>query len=142
MHVRYRGSIPRRSTKNRFCKQLKILPFTLTALVGDAPTTILLCRTRLMSRTPLTSQGKSGFNSLVRHKATSYAKYASGQSAGAHNPTRKRYAGSNPVLRITVTNYTSQCRLARLSRLLWEQKIAGSNPATETKNVYSNQLPN
>lgn len=48
------------------------------ALVGDAPTTDSV-------------------------KFTCYAKYASGQSAGAHNPTRKRYAGSNPVLRIKLS---------------------------------------
>ena len=29
-------------------------------------------------------------------------------------------------------NLTSGCSVARLSRLLWEQEVAGSNPATPT----------
>jgi hypothetical protein len=28
------------------------------------------------------------------------------------------------------------CSVARLSRLLWEQEVAGSNPATPTKNPF------
>jgi hypothetical protein len=31
------------------------------------------------------------------------------------------------------------CSVARLSRLLWEQEAAGSNPATPTKNLLFNQ---
>ena len=31
----------------------------------------------------------------------------------------------------------SGCSVARLSRLLWEQEVAGSNPATPTKKIQS-----
>ena len=41
--------------------------------------------------------------------------------------------GSNPLLSAF---YPSGCSVARLSRLLWEQEAAGSNPATPTK-VFS-----
>ena len=37
--------------------------------------------------------------------------------------------GSSPCLSAF---YFSGCSVARLSRLLWEQEVAGSNPATPT----------
>ena len=41
--------------------------------------------------------------------------------------------GSNPLLSAF---YPSGCSVARLSRLLWEQEAAGSNPATPTFMIY------
>ena len=41
--------------------------------------------------------------------------------------TGNRTAGSNPALTATGRS------VARLSRLLWEQEVAGSNPATPTE---------
>ena len=41
--------------------------------------------------------------------------------------TGNRTAGSNPALTATGRS------VARLSRLLWEQEVAGSNPAAPTK---------
>ena len=38
--------------------------------------------------------------------------------------------GSNPLLSALFA--PSGCSVARLSRLLWEQEVAGSNPATPT----------
>ena len=43
--------------------------------------------------------------------------------------TRKGIGGSNPPLSAV---HSSGCSVARLSRLLWEQEVAGSNPATPT----------
>lgn len=43
--------------------------------------------------------------------------------------TGNRTAGSNPALTAFIISGYSE---ARLSRLLWEQEIAGSNPATPT----------
>ena len=37
------------------------------------------------------------------------------------------------LLRLQYPQPVTRRRPARLSRLLWEQKIAGSNPAAETK---------
>ena len=42
--------------------------------------------------------------------------------------------GSNPLLSAYFF-HTSGCSVARSSRLLWEQEVAGSNPATPTNEV-------
>ena len=42
-----------------------------------------------------------------------------------------RTGGSNPPLS-AVTKVTG-CSVARLSRLVWDEEVAGSNPATPTK---------
>ena len=38
---------------------------------------------------------------------------------------------------IYLQSYFSGCSVARLSRLLWEQEVAGSNPATPTNKTKS-----
>ena len=50
----------------------------------------------------------------------------------ANLSARKCCLGSSPSLSAEVT-FFSGCSVARLSRLLWEQEVAGSNPATPTK---------
>ena len=40
--------------------------------------------------------------------------------------------GSSPCLSANIKITFSGCSVARLSRLLWEQEVAGSNPATPT----------
>ena len=44
--------------------------------------------------------------------------------------------GSNPLLSAF---FSSGCSVARLSRLLWEQEAAGSNPATPTEPLHENE---
>ena len=44
--------------------------------------------------------------------------------------------GSSPCL----SAFFSGCSVARLSRLLWEQEAAGSNPATPTKKIQTLSL--
>ena len=51
----------------------------------------------------------------------------------ANLSTGNRCRGSNPRLSATIKRWPSGCSVARLSRLLWEQEVAGSNPATPTK---------
>ena len=50
----------------------------------------------------------------------------------ANLSTRKCCRGSSPRL-----SAFSGCSVARLSRLLWEQEVAGSNPATPTKQTLT-----
>ena len=50
----------------------------------------------------------------------------------ANLSARKCCLGSSPSL--SAENTFSGCSVARLSRLLWEQEVAGSNPATPTLN--------
>ena len=50
----------------------------------------------------------------------------------ANLSARKCCLGSSPSLSAEVT-FFSGCSVARLSRLLWEQEVAGSNPATPTR---------
>ena len=60
--------------------------------------------------------------------------------------TRNRTGGSNPPLSATKywdgfpnafagieSRIYSGCSVARLSRLVWDEEVAGSNPATPTK---------
>ncbi len=49
----------------------------------------------------------------------------------ANLSARKCCLGSSPSLS-AFPKYSSGCSVARLSRLLWEQEVAGSNPATPT----------
>ena len=49
----------------------------------------------------------------------------------ANLSARKCCLGSSPSL--SAENTFSGCSVARLSRLLWEQEVAGSNPATPTR---------
>ena len=49
----------------------------------------------------------------------------------ANLSTGNRRLGSSPSLS-AFFNVFSGCSVARLSRLLWEQEVAGSNPATPT----------
>ena len=54
----------------------------------------------------------------------------------ANLSTGNRCQGSNPCLSaefLVLVDCPSGCSVARLSRLLWEQEVAGSNPATPTK---------
>ena len=46
-----------------------------------------------------------------------------------------RCQGSSPCLSANKDN-RSGCSVARLSRLLWEQEVAGSNPATPTNQTF------
>jgi|SaaInl1SG_22_DNA_1037389.scaffolds.fasta_scaffold00633_6 hypothetical protein len=39
-----------------------------------------------------------------------------------------------PIFNTIFAYHFSGCSVARSSRLLWEQEVAGSNPATPTKN--------
>ncbi len=51
----------------------------------------------------------------------------------ANLSTGNRRLGSSPSLSaFFFTSIFSGCSVARLSRLLWEQEVAGSNPATPT----------
>ena len=50
----------------------------------------------------------------------------------ANLSARKCCLGSSPSLSAEDT-FFSGCSVARLSRLLWEQEVAGSNPATPTR---------
>lgn len=47
-----------------------------------------------------------------------------------------RRQGSNPCL----SAFFSGCSVARSSRLVWDQEVAGSNPATPTKGELQKQL--
>ncbi len=47
----------------------------------------------------------------------------------ANLSTGNRRQGSNPCLSAKCTG----CSVARLSRLVWDEEVAGSNPATPTK---------
>ena len=57
----------------------------------------------------------------------------------ANLSARKCCLGSSPSLSAEVT-FFSGCSVARLSRLLWEQEVAGSNPATPTRKKPTNQF--
>ena len=48
--------------------------------------------------------------------------------------TRKGIGGSNPFLSALkrIAKKISGCSVARLSRLVWDEEVAGSNPATPT----------
>ena len=52
----------------------------------------------------------------------------------ANLSARKCCLGSSPSL----SAHFSGCSVARSSRLLWEQEVAGSNPATPTRNKPAN----
>ena len=68
----------------------------------------------------------------------------------ANLSTVKRRQGSSPCLsaetfrcsethlsKSLFTIHQSGCSVARSSRLLWEQEVAGSNPATPTNRTYT-----
>jgi hypothetical protein len=55
----------------------------------------------------------------------------------ANLSARKCCLGSSPSLSAEDT-FFSGCSVARLSRLLWEQEVAGSNPATPTRKMPTN----
>ena len=42
-----------------------------------------------------------------------------------------------PIFNTIFAYHFSGCSVARSSRLLWEQEVAGSNPATPTKKAHS-----
>jgi hypothetical protein len=44
-------------------------------------------------------------------------------------------SGSSKVMN-TAKKIFSGCSVARLSRLVWDQEVAGSNPATPTKGFF------
>ena len=66
---------------------------------------------------------------LIEHKSNLYI-FAT--------PLRDNVRGAAPACRqVALKKLSSGCSVARLSRLLWEQEVAGSNPATPTNESLS-----
>ena len=76
---------------------------------------------------------------LAAHKNLKYWRGAGVVTEQIANlSTRKCRLGSSPSLSaFFFRKKLSGCSVARLSRLLWEQEAAGSNPATPTKKIQS-----